>query len=65
MRERSFFGDFSEAGMNTFNRIRCVHDYSNGTAIVKQLFNMSEVSFSDIYCTRILIPAVLELSKAA
>src|SRR5699024_6411158 len=50
---------FSEAGMNAFYGIRCVHYFTDGTSIIKKLFNVIKVTYPYINCPRIGSPLLL------
>ena len=63
VREGTFFGDFSETGIDTLDSICSVHNLTNSAAVIEKLLNMAEVSFSYINCTGILRPLVTELFK--
>lgn len=63
MGKRSFFSKLTITGMNALNRIGRIHDFANGTPIVKELFDMAEVPFPDTNRSRIGVSQLFERFK--
>ena len=59
----TFFGDLAKARIDAFNRICCVHNFSNSTSVIEKLLYMVEISLPYIYCSRVLRPLLTELLK--
>lgn len=54
VREGTFFGDFSETGIDTLDSICSVHNLANSTAVIEKLLNMIEIAFPYINSPGIL-----------
>lgn len=58
-----FFGDLAKARIDAFNRICCVHNFSNSTSVIEKLLYMIEISFPNINCSQVLRSLLTELLK--
>ncbi len=63
--ERTFLRYLTEAGIQSLYSVGCVHDFSDGAAIVEELLHMSPVSGPYVYRSGVLVPRLLEALKFA
>lgn len=61
--EKHLFCNFSETWIYAFNSIGCIHNLAKGTAVIKKLLDMVEISFPYINSSGILWLLLTKLLK--